>query len=338
MKIAAGVLAAFGLASIGNLCASTLSCSLNGGGAPVGGCYTGPSFIGGVGLASDLLDWGLELGEALDPHTSDITGNTNPYPGNVFNPYDTATSVPNFWQTQTSNGATVNVSLGPNATDTFLARLDNTVQAWDPNTSTWIAANTVAQQEYAAFLNLLTFGGHFGSPTTPGLPSTSEFGDHLIAATDSNGSPVTSGLTLDFPNTITSVGFRISTAPGSPTDFDAIVTAKNSLGGTIGTYSIQAGGSGGACEALNGSPTPGTCNDAPWIGFIDSNAQISDLTIQAFVHGTSTNLPFAIDTLELNTTGPTVGPSNTPEPGSMWMAGAALLGLAFWARRRLQKA
>lgn len=313
-------MAAFALGSASNLGASILTCSLNGGGAPTNGCYTGTSFS-----ANDFLDWGSALGEAIVPLTqaiapSAISGQTNPH--------DASTP----WNAASNSGFGVSVSSAQNSGTSDIARIDNTLDAW--NGSYWDLPSNVSQTEYGE--NILTFAGHFGSPTAAGLPAGTQFGDHLIGATDGSGNLSPADLFLNFATTITSVGFRISTNGSSNSNFGAIVTAMNATGGVIGTYSIQDQGAGGICDNLtptNRWTAPGTCDDAPWIGFIDPNGQIASLTIDAFDPNSGASLAFVIDTLELNTTGDPA-PVPIPEPATIPMAGGVLAALAGLARKR----
>jgi hypothetical protein len=294
----------FSLQASGLTCTSSWNPSLT--------CFDASSFTG-----FDSLDWGAPVsGTGQSGFGVAIQGNT----------HGSAATVP--WDARTTDGNGVQVSLmNPQLTD--ISRVDNTYFAGTP--AGWNFANTISQAEYGS--PIYTYSGHFGSPTT--LPATgyTGFGDNLIAQTDDSG--VVSGggeMKFVFDSTISSVGFRISSAFGTNSNFDAILNAYDAMGNLLGWYEIFATGSGGRCTALttftNGNP--GTCNDAPWIGFTGL-AGVKYFTVDVFSSGElPTDYAFLVDGLQLS------GPAfvDSPEPAVMGLIGSGLLALALLVRKR----
>ena len=310
-----------------NLGASVIGCSLNGGGAPAGGCYSALSFAG-----NDSLDWGSAqaFGEAFTPQTGN--GQNNPHDVG-------SSSSPTPWIAQSNLGLGVGVSMGAGAQYNYISRVDNAAYAWNgPAGDYWDFPNTVSQAEYGQ--NILTYAGHFegpptGDPSGAYNPGKVEFGAHLIAPT--NGAGVVTGggpMILTFTSSITSVGFRISTnGNNANTNFDATVAAYDSQGNILGTYSIVDQGDGGICAGLTPSPTvyddPAACNDAPWIGFVAPTSQIKSISVEAFGSNGTTPLSYMIDTLDLNTA-PNLP---TPEPTAAFLIEGGLVALSLYGKR-----
>lgn len=304
------------------LSGTSITCSLNGGAAPPGGCYAAASSFS----PTDFLDWGSAnaFGLATDPTTSNSQSN----------PHNAATP----WNASSNGGFGVSVTLGPGAQSNYIGRVDNTALAWNPSLG-WVSPDSVSQAHYSD--NVLTFAGHFGGPpiNDPNSynPAFTEFGDHGIATTNGDGSITGGGpMILSFSSTIAAAGFRISSVSGSNnTTFNAIVTAKDSLGATIGTYTIDAVGSGGTCAGLNQGQfnNPIACDDAPWIGYIDNLGRVASLTIEVKDSTNTVDVPYMLTTLQLNTSQPVNGGA-TPEPAAFVMVGTGILALAVRRKRK----
>lgn len=311
----------------GNLGANVVSCSLDGGAAPAGGCYATGAIFG-----SDILDWGTAnaLGEAYSGTTSN--GSVNPLPKG------------SSWNVSSTFGVPISVSLDASSNASALERADNNDLAWDgpgsvPNT--WQFPQTVLDDEGGSAHSIIKVESHFGAPTTGNLnqynPAAAQFGDHLIATVDNNSNVAEGGpVILNFSSTpLTAIGFRISAVGSSnSSDFDAVVTATfTDL--SVHTYSIVDSGDGGECTTLFNPSGPVPCNNAPWIGFVSSTNNIQSISVQAFAPGTTNEIGFMMDTLQLSSgaTSPRNPGTSTPEPASVLLLGAGLLGLAGAAKK-----
>jgi hypothetical protein len=301
------------LAAAGNLCASTyLNCALSGlasvpTGATSGGCWTN-TFINAT--VNDSLDWGA-------PTTSGGLGAARS--GNSF-PVSTAFGV----NAGTSEGFAVDLQLAP----TYAGAAGAVVRA-DDSALVWAAHPTVGPARWVipgsqgTPSNLALYAGHFDS-AAGSLPSGSgyglPYGDHLVQL--QNGGP----LELTFlARPVLGVWFQISSMAGISSDFDATVEAFDSSGNVLGTYSIQAGGSGGQCASLSHNP-PTPCNDAPYVGFYDPEGNIHSIYIS--VTDTSPNhnlIGFSIDSLMVD---------EVPEPSIPLMICGGLAAFSLWRRWR----
>jgi hypothetical protein len=167
---------------------------------------------------------------------------------------------------------------------------------------------------------LALFPGHFNAPGGTDAPVEGAgygypYGDHLVEL--QNGGP----LELTFLNRdVLGVWLRVSSMTSS--DFNASVEAFDSSGNVLGTYNIQAGGSGGQCASLSDDlPTP--CNDAPYIGFYDPEGRIHSIYIS--VLSNNNLVGFAVDTLSVD---------EVPEPSIPPMIGGGLAAFSLWRRWR----
>jgi hypothetical protein len=204
-----------------------------------------------------------------------------------------------------------------------VTRVDDFKEEYSHTSNSWVNPGTGGTP------NLAGFAGHFNSASgTP--PVGAPAGDHLLEA-----NPGT--LELTFLNPVFGVWFEIANVSVTSTNtlFFAEVQAVDSSGHSLGTYKLleTANGTGGLCSTLSGrTPTP--CNDAPYIGFYDPEAQIKSIYITVYSGasgGLATGTPigsplgFAIDTLLVDP---------TPEPVAPFMIGGGLAAIALFGRKR----
>ena len=316
------------LAAGGNLCASpVINCALTGlasqvvipSGAITGstGCWTGTQ-VGTSGFINattwDSLNWGAPT------ETSGPSGLGNATVGS--NSYGTPVN-PSTYRTATAQDDQVSIQYGSGYSGTqTVTRVDDFKEEYSHTSNSWVNPGTGGTP------NLAGFAGHFNSASgTP--PVGAPAGDHLLEA-----NPGT--LELTFLNPVFGVWFEIaSVSVSSNTLFFAEVQAVDASGHSLGTYSLveTANGTGGICTTLSGrSPTP--CNDAPYIGFYDPEAQIKSIYITVYSgtnNGLATGTPvgsplgFAIDTLLVDP---------TPEPVAPLMIGGGLAAMALFGRKR----
>jgi hypothetical protein len=313
----AGLLAA----AAGDLCASSfLNCALSGlatgviipTGATSSGCWTS-TFINAT--VNDSLDWGA-------PTTSGGLG-AAVTPGNTF-PVSTSLAV----DARTTDGFGVGLQLAPDYSGTAgsLVRADNAALVWASHPTVG-PARWVIPGSQGTPSNLALFAGNFNAPGPTGPPVQGAsygypYGDHLVEL--QNGGP----LELTFLNQgVLGVWFEISSLEGIDSNFDASVEAFDSSGNVLGTYSIQAGGSGGQCLSLSSNP-PTPCNDAPYVGFYDPEGRIHSIYISVFDPSSNNLIGFAIDTLMVD---------EVPEPSMPLLVGSGLAAFSLWRRWRRKR-
>jgi hypothetical protein len=174
--------------------------------------------------------------------------------------------------------------------------------------------------------------GHFNSASPAGQPPNvnapapgTPVGDSLLEL--QSGGPME--LTFLKPS-VFGAYFEISSLVGTAdASFDASVEALDSSGNILGTYNIQAGGSGGTCTSVSHNP-PTPCNDAPYIGFYDPQGRIHSIYISVTDPSTGYLVGFAIDTLM-------VDDAPVPEPSIPLMVGGGLAAFSLlrrWRRTR----
>jgi hypothetical protein len=318
-----GILAVWALAAVGTLGASSITCSAS---YSISGCYTASNF----GAGFDSLDWGAPypygFGEALVGTT-----NTGPLSGNYIDPHGSANI--DSWNATTLGGLGVAVSLD-NPQLPYIYRADNTALAWDALHG-WSSPDTIAEDEYGSGIN--TFDGHFGSPTTRPWRQYSGFGDALIGTSDASGSASGGGpMRFVFSSTVTAGGFRISSATsGNNDNFDAELIAYDINGLVLGTYDLQAFGSGGRCAALtqlDAQGNPGTCDDAPWIGFSGLSG-VKYITVEVFDSVTHQDVAYLIDSMMLKEGLGSTG-ATAPEPFMAPLIGLGLVAFGVVWRKK----
>ena len=319
------------LAAAGNLCASaTLNCALSGLATGVvvptaftnssTGCWstTSAGFINAT--YNDSLSWGA-------PTTQGGLGTATL--GNKL-PVTTSGGV----TATTQQGFGVGLQLAPNYSGAsgYLVREDNAAYVWSSSLSRWLNQGIPNVTP-----SLQLDPGHFNAPgpTGPSVAGAgygSPYGDQLVELP--NGGP----LELTFLNQgVFGVWFRISSQSGLVnTSFGASVEAFDSSGNVLGTYSINAGGSGGQCGAPAAGAQPATglfvqtgpvpCNDAPYVGFYDPQGRIKSIYISVTDPTQNNNLiGFAIDSLTVD---------EVPEPSIPLMIGGGLAAFFLWKRWR----
>jgi len=313
------LLASLLAAAAGEVCASSfLNCALSGlatgvslpTGATSGGCWTN-TFINAT--VNDSLDWGAPttsggLGAALTP-------------GNTF-PVSTSVAV-DAW-TVGDDGVSLQLAPTYSGTAGSVVRADNAAWVWAAHPTVG-PARWVVPGSQGTPTNLALFAGNFNAPGPTGPPVQGAgygypYGDHLVEL--QNGGP----LELTFlTQPALGVWFEISSIAGVNSNFDASVEAFDSSGNVLGTYSIQAGGSGGQCASLSQNP-PTPCNDAPYVGFYDPEGRIRSIYISVFDTSPNNNLiGFAIDSLTVD---------EVPEPSVPLMIGGGLAAFSLWRRWR----
>ena len=313
------------LAAAGNLCASaTLNCAM--GGLATGvivptaftnsstGCWS-TTLTGFINTTyNDSLNWGA-------PTTQGGLGTATL--GNQL-PVTTSGGV----TATTQSGFGVGLQLAPNNSGASgnLVREDNAAYVWSPSpVSGWLPQGIPTVTP-----SLQLYAGHFNA-TGPTAPAAGYYGDQLIELP--NGGP----LELTFLNQgVLGVWFQISSQSGLVnTSFGASVEAFDSSGNVLGTYSINAGGSGGQCGFPAGAQSatglfvqtgPAPCNDAPYVGFYDPQGRIKSIYISVTDPTQNNNLiGFAIDTLTVD---------EDPEPSIPLMIGGGLAAFFLWKRWR----
>ena len=320
-----GCLLACLLAAAGILCASaTVNCALSGLAAGVvvptaftsgsTGCWSSTSngFINTT--YNDSLNWGepAQVGNKL--------------------PVTTAGGPSGSVIATTQQGFGVGLQLAPNYSGAsgYLVREDNAAYVWSTSLNRWLPQGIPNVTP-----SLQLDPGHFNGPgpTAPvaGAGYGSPYGDQLIELP--NGGP----LELTFLNQgVFGVWFRISSQSGLVnTNFGASVEAFDSSGNVLGTYSINAFGSGGQCGTPAGAQPatglfvqtgPVPCNDAPYVGFYDPQGRIKSIYISVTDPTQNNNLiGFAIDSLMVD---------EVPEPSIPLMIGGGLALFFLWKRWR----
>ena len=276
------------------------------------GCFTN-QFVNAT--AWDSLDWGSTTAPGgLGPAVTDGT------------PLSVSTSL--AVDARTSAGLGVDLQLAPDYSGTANAvvRADNTALVWAASPKAGPARWVIPGSQNTP-TDLSLDAGHFDAPGPTGPPVQGAgygypYGDHLVEL--QNGGP----LELMFlGSSVFGVWFQISSLEGIDSNFNATVEALDSNKNVLGTYSIQAGGSGGGCLSLSSNmsrPTP--CNDAPYIGFYDPQGRIHSVYISAIDPSTNNLIGFAIDTLRVD---------EVPEPSMPLLVGGGLAAFCLWRRWRL---
>ena len=292
------IVAALGIGA--SLHATSLSCQLNGN--PTA-CYQQSQIY-----FDQNVNWLTGLGEA--------------YMAPVSGPWATSNQAINVTLT----------SLGQ------IQRADNTGFAWDG--AEWTLPDLVPNGTGPNGNGIVTFAGHFAAPDLETLsapyatPSVGllggQFGDDLVGVLGGGA------LSISFASPVTSAGFMISSRQLA--NFSATIQAYDTNNVFMGTYSILAGGLGGACAGLgNLNPDPQPCTDtnnpgffapAPFVAFQSSSQNIGRLVIQ-----TNDNNGFFIDQMYL-WDGVQQG---TPEPSTIALTGSGFCALAWILRRRSRK-
>jgi hypothetical protein len=100
----------------------------------------------------------------------------------------------------------------------------------------------------------------------------------------------------------------------------------------LGSYLINAVGSGGTCPGLNPNPDPVPCNDAPLLGYTDGLSQITKVVIYA--KDSTGDKGFEIGNLLVEDG----SQLPVPEPAGTLLVGAGILLITIYARKRFAAA
>jgi hypothetical protein len=314
MKTRLALALALGLLGV-PLSASTLTCSFSGA-ASSSNCYGN-----GIQFGTDDTLSLLSLGSATQGPVSMANGSISG---------------------TTANGVGVQFSLGPGGTTLagglvdsasigqYLARADNTEDIWATDHNGHFAWDGPGDSGPAQTPNFNAYDGHFNAPTAHviGTEASGAWGDYLIGPALANGGPANGTLVLNFSQSLAAVGFQISSVSNGTanTSFMAELDAYDG-NVLLGSYLINAGGSGGVCAGLNPSPNPVPCNDAPLLAYSDPNHSITKVVVYAI--DATGDYGFLIGNLVAQD-----APSESaPEPAGFVLGGGGLLLLGVLAKR-----
>ena len=318
-RFSLGVVAAAVLT--GQLYASSISCSFNGG-ASTSSCYgTGVSFASNDSL-NFLSAFGSAQTSASNPDNVMTRGQLNAFTNN------------NLGVSVTLGGGGTTMPGGlvePAAGTAYITRADNTQYVWASSVASWDGPG-----DPGITPSFIHYAGQFAAPTQEmGLNEGSGgWGAALLGPTASNGSAAAAPLVFTFNVPIAGVGFNISTVSASTsftnTNFRAEIDAYN--GNTfVGSYFLIANGLGGYCSSLlNFQLDPTACNDAPFIGFATGTNSITKITIDAI--DSTGNFGFFLANMVIQEDFPSG--IQTPEPAVLVLTGGGLALLGLWERKR----
>jgi hypothetical protein len=295
--------------------AATVQCSFSGGGL-TSNCYgSGVSFT-----SNDSLNLYSAFGSAS---ASPIDMNNGPLTA------------------ATTNGVGVQFTLGPGgttmaggldaafSTSHYLTREDNTADVWVTDGLGHYAWDIPG----AYGPNFNAYAGQFEAPTAHviGTEASGAWGDYLIGPTLGDGAPANGTVVINFAQGVGDVGFDISSVSGGAANTNFTAEMDAYAGSTLlGSYLINATGSGGICAALRPSSgaDPVPCNDAPLMGYVDPNNSITKVVIYA--KDATGDDGFMIGDLRVQDGA--VDPA--PEPADYLLIGGGCLLLSLYARKR----
>ncbi len=171
--------------------------------------------------------------------------------------------------------------------------------------------------------------GTVGASGTPGDYLLGS-GVNLAAPLNTTSSTPADAITLASTAPLSSFGFRVESA--TYTSFDVVIQLYGSggLSDPLGTETFTNLSGGGTCATLGTTvPGPTACNTAPFVMVTSPTGVYSFTVYTTQANGSADNGGFFLDSFSFNEE-----PTDVPEPASLLLAGAGLMSMVAFARRR----